>query len=443
VGDFKWLKRIEGANPADSAFSHSIAIDLSGNTYVAGTFKGTVDTNPTGTSDTLTSAGEEDVFFAKYDTAGVYKWGKRIGGDTTDVGSGIAAYNSENIFLTGFFGKTTVFDPLTGTASRTSAGDNDLFIAKYDQGTSLITGQIRLANGDTVKMGEVKLYTQSPNDGNAALHLVDVNQIDLYGNYAFSEVCAGNYIVLANGIIDAFSLAATYYGDSTHWQYATPVLITAPNTIYQADIKMKVYASLTGIAELSGIVIEGSGFDRIAGDPIPGVPIGLEGDPGSIIAHTSTGLDGKYTFNSLPAGCYKIYVNIPGLPMDSTYHFCLDSLEIKTGLDFIADSSSININPAPTSSEQMTQSTTKIKLYPNPHNGETIIEFRILDSKNVRLELYNLLGEKVAELLNEYKHEGIVRYRFNALDKGLKAGIYLLKVEAGDEVSTIKMIQIE
>ena len=42
------------------------------------------------------------------------------------------------------------------------------------------------------------------------------------------------------------------------------------------------------------------------GDPIPSIPVGLEGDPGSINVSTTTGADGTFHFDKLPAGKYKL-----------------------------------------------------------------------------------------------------------------------------------------
>lgn len=448
-GSYGWVNNIgSNFNPTDSASVSNIVIDLAGNLYLTGTFEGKAGFNPLG-GDTLCSSGNGDVFFAKYDNNGDKVWARNIGADTTDVGYGIAVDTSENVYLTGTYQHQVNFDPGAGTANRTSAENfgSDIFIAKFREGTSIIAGNVIYNGGTTLGFGYnyVNLYTQTLSDGNAAMHLVERVQIDtLTGNYTFNDVCVGNYIVLA--IADTFEYplaAATYFGDSTHWQQATPIIITLPNTTFTSNITMRKYLFLNGSASLSGTILEGVGYDRIAGTPIQGIPIGLEGDPGSIVAHTETDGNGNYTFINLPEGCYKIYVNIPGLPMDSTYHECLDSLEVITNLNFIADSGSIYIDPTSSTGEQIKGANTKLNVYPNPHKGSTTIEYTLQKTNRVQIEVYNLLGEKVAELLNEQKPAGAFKCRFNASDRGLNAGIYLLNLKVGDEISTKKIIQIE
>lgn len=448
-GEYEFANRIgtPATSANDSAIGSCIVIDNEGEIYITGSFQGDADFDASSGDDTHTSATDGgDIFFAKYDNAGNYLWAKSLCAGVEDAGAGIAVDTAENVYVTGYYQGTIDFDIGAGMANRVSSSNTqDIFFAKYRLGgTSTISGNVFDNLGNPVTAGYVYLYTQYTNDGNAAMHLVDITSIQTGGDYSFFEVYSDSYLVLA--IADSLTyplLAATYYSDSTHWEQATPIIITAPFTNFStATINMMYLQLLNGSASLSGIILEGFGYDRTAGTPIQGTPIGLEGDPGSIVAYTNTDVDGKYTFNDLPAGCYKIYVNIPGLPMDSTYHKCLDSLQNINNLDFIADSGSIYIDPL-AGFKQIASSKTNIHLYPNPNKGIATIQFTITDASQVQMDIYNLLGEKVVEILNEKKQAGIITYRFNADNIGLTAGVYLLKLKIGNEITTIKMIQVE
>ena len=76
--------------------------------------------------------------------------------------------------------------------------------------------------------------------------------------------------------------------------------------------------------------------------------------------------------------------------------------------------------------------------YPNPFNPTTMIEYSILQSSNVSLKVYDMLGSEVATLVNEEKERGIYTVNFNALQ--LASGIYFYRLRAGDFVETKKMI---
>lgn len=455
-----FARPIGGNSSADSAFAYNIVVDISNNVYLTGAIAGQVNfsTSTGSVTDTLISTGGADIFFTKYDANGDESWARRMGSIKADKGYGIAVDNAENVYLTGSFGDTVDFDPNDGIANRICTDPNniidgaDLFIAKYHQaGTSTISGTVTRSNGDSIDTGPnnfVSLYTQITNDGNAALHLVETTQINQQGYYSFSGLNTDTYWVLAIASIDDYQYAVpTYFGDTTHWDGAEPIN-TSPNTNSPADIVIQECnpGFFTGDATLSGTVLEGDGYNRAVGDPIPGVPIGLEGDPGSIIkANTTSNINGEYTFINVPVGNYKLYVNIPGLPMDSSYHVhvTLTSDSIKD-LDFVADSSSIDTVPTiPNTVLETASYNTKMQIYPNPYKGLTTVEFTLVEANTVQIEVYNLLGERVSEVINEKRQAGIVRCRFNAANAGLKSGIYLLKLKVGDETISKKITQIE
>ncbi|MBN4066110.1 SBBP repeat-containing protein, partial [Candidatus Amoebophilus asiaticus] len=126
---YEWAK---GMGDTLSDYGNSIAVDGSGNIYITGNFQGTTDFDPgTGTAN-LTSAGLWDIFFAKYDSGGNYVWAKGIGGLGWDNGLGLALDDTGNVYITGYFQDTADFDPGAGTVYLTSAGGEDIILAKYD-----------------------------------------------------------------------------------------------------------------------------------------------------------------------------------------------------------------------------------------------------------------------------------------------------------------------
>lgn len=86
--------------------------------------------------------------------------------------------------------------------------------------------------------------------------------------------------------------------------------------------------------------------------------------------------------------------------------------------------------------------------YPNPFNPATTITFSIPDiniyqsgSSNVVLKIYNLLGETVAELINENLAAGVHTVDFDA--SNLNSGIYFYELKTGNFLSTKKMILLK
>jgi len=75
--------------------------------------------------------------------------------------------------------------------------------------------------------------------------------------------------------------------------------------------------------------------------------------------------------------------------------------------------------------------------YPNPFNPTTTIKFSIPEKGNVKLMVYNILGEEIATLLNEVKEAGVHTINFDAAE--LKSGIYFYKLEFGNFFKVKKM----
>lgn len=96
--------------------------------------------------------------------------------------------------------------------------------------------------------------------------------------------------------------------------------------------------------------------------------------------------------------------------------------------------------PPTTNSETEEFSLTNFSLlqnYPNPFNPTTKIEFNIADNAFVILKIYDVLGNVLAKLVNEYKPSGKYEVVFNA--GKLPSGIYLARLTAGDQSRLIKM----
>jgi len=76
--------------------------------------------------------------------------------------------------------------------------------------------------------------------------------------------------------------------------------------------------------------------------------------------------------------------------------------------------------------------------YPNPFNPSTIIGFSLPRSNEVKIEIFNLLGQKIKTLLNKQMPSGSHEIEFTA--KNLPSGVYLYKIEVANYVNIKKMI---
>jgi len=81
--------------------------------------------------------------------------------------------------------------------------------------------------------------------------------------------------------------------------------------------------------------------------------------------------------------------------------------------------------------------------FPNPFNPSTEIKFSIPQNSNVKLELFNMIGEKVATLINEEMAAGSHNYQLSISNYQLSSGIYLYRIQSGNFVQTRKLMLLK
>jgi hypothetical protein len=75
--------------------------------------------------------------------------------------------------------------------------------------------------------------------------------------------------------------------------------------------------------------------------------------------------------------------------------------------------------------------------FPNPFNPSTEIAYSIADAGMVKLSIYNLLGEKIATVVNDFKAPGSYSVSFDA--SGFTSGTYFYHLQSGQQMLTKKM----
>ncbi len=79
--------------------------------------------------------------------------------------------------------------------------------------------------------------------------------------------------------------------------------------------------------------------------------------------------------------------------------------------------------------------------YPNPFNPQTTILYELVKKEFVRLKIYNVFGEEVANLVNEFQDDGIHSIQFDA--SNLPSGIYFCRLSAGKYSDVKKMVLVK
>ena len=79
--------------------------------------------------------------------------------------------------------------------------------------------------------------------------------------------------------------------------------------------------------------------------------------------------------------------------------------------------------------------------YPNPFNPTTVISYQIPVSSDVHLEVFNMLGQRVATVIKERQNAGHHSVTFDA--SALSSGIYLYRIQAGEFSETRRLTLIK
>ena len=80
--------------------------------------------------------------------------------------------------------------------------------------------------------------------------------------------------------------------------------------------------------------------------------------------------------------------------------------------------------------------------YPNPFNPQTTISYELYSDSNIELAIFNLLGQKVATLVDEFAEAGNYSSVWNgqdALGREAASGVYVLKLTTENEVISNKI----
>jgi hypothetical protein len=95
--------------------------------------------------------------------------------------------------------------------------------------------------------------------------------------------------------------------------------------------------------------------------------------------------------------------------------------------------------------ENISQSFQLFQNYPNPFNPTTKIKFRIPEFGFTILKVYDILGNEVTTLVNEYKNPGSYEVEINTstIKPQPSSGIYFYQLKSGSFISTKSMILIK
>ncbi len=296
--------------------------------------------------------------------------------------------------------------------------------------------------------GDVILYKYT-----LGLSLWDsVTTVPFTNTYTFNNIDSALYVVRA--LPTATNIQVTYGSSSTSWQNATVISHGCSNNTNQNITLIDLATFTPGPGILSGKITEASGFGQrmtdtnkplVPGNPIGGIIVkGGKNPGGQMFVQTTTALDGTYTLTGLPLNSgtdgYFIFVDIPGLDTNGTYHVVLNSGNTQiNNLNFTVDSVYINPIGSITSISNVSNVLdNKIIVFPNPAKDNLSIHYTLQTNSIVQIELLDMLGKSVKMLLPATQQNTDIQKKSWQIND-LSAGLYYIKISLNGSESNIKL----
>lgn len=115
---------------------------------------------------------------------------------------------------------------------------------------------------------------------------------------------------------------------------------------------------------------------------------------------------------------------------ESTGVFESDAIYVVASMDF------------PTSSEEPSDTQFELRQpFPNPFTTTTTLRYSIPSRERVRLEVYDMLGRRVAMLLDEYQSPGTYEHRFSP-DATVAPGLYVARLRTDSATTAVRMMLV-
>ncbi len=147
-----------------------------------------------------------------------------------------------------------------------------------------------------------------------------------------------------------------------------------------------------------------------------------------IVGHGTTLEPHYYSFTDTETEQGIWFYRLKQIDLDGTVHYT-DAIQVSVVTDVASQASA---SPRSFALEQN---------YPNPFNPTTEIRYQISEVSHVTLNVFDLMGRKVATLVNEVKAAGEYKVEFDARD--LSSGVYFYRLTAGNNNRTKRMVLIK
>ncbi len=461
-GDSLWLKHYKGLGSDPNSKANAIAVDNGGNIYITGY--------------STASNGYYDYATIKYDTAGNQLWVRRFDGPVgeDDKAIGLAVDKNQSVYVTGEVSVqsgvsylkdfatikystngdslwTKYYDgPAYSSDSPVGISidmDNNIYVtgASYNYGanfsTNLDYATIKYnSNGDSlwVQRYDAADLDDTPQaitvdkSGNVYVTGLSYKSYDSAGSVTikYSQSLAPDEVNIETppvgaGTITTFgNVLLTFIGDITVSDSVTVFYYLAPAVPGELPSGIIWIGNFYWRIVNNGLIFK-NGFMRISAQDLVGVTVGGCGACLVWLKRSNSG-DAWQNIGGNFSGTFENGFLTSNIPFDSFSEFAIGSM----------DSAAVSI-----SDQKVTMEFMLLQNYPNPFNPTTKISWQSPISAWQTLKIYDVLGNEVAILVNEFRAAGRYEIEFNA--SLLSSGIYFYKLQAANYSETKKLVLLK
>ncbi len=420
-GEEQWAARFLGI--ADyHASAEDLVVDADGNVYV------------TGYSPKATSFSSVDITTIKYNSAGEEEWVVYYDGPAADrdEARAITIDLLGNIYVTGY--------------SKGLTSNDDFVTIKYNPA------------------GVEQWVTHYDGDGNSVDVAIDI-EIDHLNNIVICGLSTGtgtnvDFTTVQYNSLGEEQWVQRFNGTANQMDVPKELAINE-----NRDIFVTGYTSGTNDRDYLTIKYSNDGVEQWASEYNgPGYNFGNHdeayslaiGENGNIyVTGISEGFFGSYDYTTLKYNSEGI------VEWETRYDFKYDSpvdvvsdglgniyVTGQTLFDYDSEAMAVTIKYTDEISTGIESENKNIpesfhlnQNYPNPFNPSTNIKYGLPTASNVKLEVYNFLGQKIITLLDSYQSAGYHEVKFDASQ--LASGIYLYRLQAGEFIQIEKMMLLK
>ena len=439
AGVHGWSEHFGGAS--SSANPIGITVNAAGDVVVALVFSGTVNLG----GGNHVSAGLGDIAIAKYNILGAYQWDLVTGGVNGESGRGVAMDGTGNVFATGNFSAVANF----GGTDLTTAGDNDVFLVKFDLlAAEPLISSISDVGNDQGKKVRIQ-FARSGHDGAAST--APVTGYEAYRRNDALSLVATDTPLGSSSRAALLDLGWVYAGDVP--AHGTGVYVMDAPTDEDSTIALGQHQSVFFIrAATAGAVTyfdspadSGYSLDNLA----PAIPQNFVFTAGQLTWSESTAKDFDYftvygsNSNSFGAATVVNYSVLPALNVVVTpyvYYFV-------TATDFSGNEGKpAKVNTLSGVGETPKNYVLSVSNYPNPFNPRTTVSYTVPSRGVVTVTIYDTRGARVLTLFNGERDAGAYRVDWDGRTEGAAyaaSGVYFARIEHASGTRSKKMVLLK